>query len=146
MKRNVRIEELLERYFAVQTTEAEERALHDYFRRTKKVPAELRDAQAMFAGLDALAAERMPKRAARRSSARPFLNVRKASVWGFVAAAALALGLFFAADLFRRPYCYIDGKAIYDQEVAMQTTRYLDGFAELDAAGRMLDELIENRK
>lgn len=63
-----------------------------------------------------------------------------------VAAAAVALGLFFAADLLRTPYCYIDGIAVYDRCEAMRATAYLDGLARLEAPQRMLDALMENNE
>ena len=53
-------------------------------------------------------------------------------------------GIFESADLLRKPYCYIDGVAVYDAEVAMQTTVYLESFSALEESGRMVDELIEN--
>ena len=53
-------------------------------------------------------------------------------------------GIFVCADLLRKPYCYIDGVAVYDAEVAMQTTVYLESFSALEESGRMVDELIEN--
>ena len=56
----------------------------------------------------------------------------------------MALGLFFCAELLRKPYCYIDGRAVYDKEAAMQATVYLESFSALDASGRMVDELIRN--
>ena len=52
--------------------------------------------------------------------------------------------IFVCADLLRKPYCYIDGVAVYDAEVAMQTTVYLESFSALEESGRMVDELIEN--
>ena len=58
--------------------------------------------------------------------------------------AAVVLGIFVCADLLRKPYCYIDGVAVYDAEVAMQTTVYLESFSALEESGRMVDELIEN--
>lgn len=56
----------------------------------------------------------------------------------------MVLGLFLGAELLRKPYCYIDGKPIYDKEIALQTTVYFDSFAILEAPDRLVDELIEN--
>ena len=67
-----------------------------------------------------------------------------APLWGIAAAAAVVLGIFVCAVLLRKPYCYIDGVAVYDAEVAMQTTVYLESFSALEESGRMVDELIEN--
>lgn len=65
-------------------------------------------------------------------------------LWGVAAAAVVILGIFLGAEWLRKPYCYIDGKPVYDKEVAMQTTVYFDSFAMLDAPARLVDELIEN--
>ena len=92
----------------------------------------------LFGGLDALAGERSPERW------KPRRIRRMAPLWGIAAAAAVALGIFVCADLLRKPYCYIDGVAVYDAEVAMQTTVYLESFSALEESGRMVDELIEN--
>lgn len=152
-----RIEQLLDRYFEARTTDAEERELRDYFRQAKDIPASLRYAQAMFGGMDGLAgeklpAERMPLPAgeARREDARPVAAYqmqpgrRLRPLWGVAAAAVLALGLFLCVEYMRRPYCYIDGQAVYDKDVAMQTTVYLQGFSEFADPAHIVEELIMN--
>lgn len=157
------IETLLERYFEATATEAEERELRTYFRETEELPAELEYARALFGGLDELAAECLPEQPSERSfpvgqprilstdtkpEERPPLGGRSLRplpiVWGAVAAAVLLAGLFIGLEHFRQPYCYIDGVAVYDREVAMQTTVYLDGLSVLDTSNRMVDELIRN--
>jgi len=65
--------------------------------------------------------------------------------WGVAAAAAVALGAFLCVELLREPYCYIDGRAVYDRETAMRTTAYLGSFAVLESPGRIVDDLLENR-
>ena len=137
-ERQERIERLAERWFAAETTDAEERELREWLREAEEVPAALRDVQAMLAGLDALAEERLP------AGRRVPLRRRMSPLWGFAAAAVVALGLFFWAELLRKPYCYIDGRAVYDKEAAMQATVYLESFSALDASGRMVDELIRS--
>ncbi len=62
-------------------------------------------------------------------------------LWG-TAAAAVAAGLFLGSVRLRRPYCYIDGVAVYDPERAMAATHYLDGLSGLAEPGRMVDRLI----
>lgn len=71
-------------------------------------------------------------------------NLRKGLRWGLAlaAAAAVALGLLLGAELLRKPYCYIDGRAVYDREVAMQATVYFESLAALDTPNRLVDELI----
>lgn len=154
---------------AAETTDAEERELRDWFLRATTVPDSLRDMQVLFGGLDALSDERpaakylsgehpeekphSPKSRAVESpsasgSQRPGRKLRSYGrmmpLWGFAAAAAVALGLYLGAELLRKPYCYIDGVAVYDKEVAMQTTVYLESLSALDDSGRMVDELIRN--
>lgn len=158
-----RIEQLLERYFEALTTDDEERELRDYFRYMDEIPASLRYARTMFGGLEELAEERCPggDRAEDCPAVRPAegmgryetipasgrvagLGRRLFSLWGVAAAAMVVLGLFFYAEYLRKPYCYIDGVAIYDKEVAMQTTVYLQGLSDFGDQVRMVDELIIN--
>lgn len=77
-------------------------------------------------------------------SARGRRGRRMRIFWGVAAAAVVILGIFLGAEWLREPYCYINGKPVYDKEVAMQTTAYFDSFAVLDAPARLVDELIEN--
>lgn len=158
MKDSERIERLVERWTQAQATEAEERELREWFRRTQCIPTELHDAEVLFRGLDELAAERMPGRedrsqwrpegagaAARgRGFAPRALRWRRTVLWG-AAAAVAAVGLFLGVESLRRPYCYIDGRAVYDRQTAMRTTAYLDGFSKLGHPVRMVDELMENQ-
>ena len=137
-ERQERIERLAERWFAAQATDAEERELRDWLRQATDVPASLREVQALFGGLDALAGECSPERW------KPRRVWRISPLWGIVAAAAVVIGLFVCVDLLRKPYCYIDGVAVYDKEVALQTTVYLDSFSAFGESDRMVDELIRN--
>lgn len=79
------------------------------------------------------------------SSVRNRHGRRRRLFWSVAAAAVVALGLFLGAELLRKPYCYIDGKPVYDREIALQTTVYFDSFAILEAPDRLVDELIENQ-
>ena len=63
---------------------------------------------------------------------------------GIAAAAVVALGLFLCVEYMRRPYCYIDGQAVYDKDVAMRTTVYLQGFSEFADPEHLVEELIVN--
>ena len=152
-----RIERLLERYFDARTTEAEERELRDYFRYVDEIPASLHYARTMFGGLDALAEERYPGEGSVQTgpAVRPAEGMRRYEtrsaagrnlrpLWGVAAAAAVVLGVFFYAEYLRKPYCYIDGVAIYDKEAAMQATVYLQGLSDFGDQVRMVDELIIN--
>ena len=156
-----RIERLLERYFNARTTEAEERELRDYFRYVDEIPVSLRYARTMFGGLDALAEERYPGEGSVQTglAVRPAEGMRRyetrsaagRGAWGgrklrplWGVAAAAAVGVFFYAEYLRKPYCYIDGVAIYDKEAAMQATVYLQGLSDFGDQVRMVDELIIN--
>lgn len=153
-KRNRRIESLAARWMAARTTDAEEQELRRLLR-SGEVPESLRDLAALFEGLGALSGERMPDTGAAgrpaadsscrelpRAEARPLH--RLAAVWWGMAAAVVA-GILVLAGLVREPYCYIDGRPVYDREVALQTTAYLDSFAALDATSQIVDELMENK-
>ena len=138
-----RIETLLARYFDAATTDAEERELREYFRREQVLPERLLPLRRLFVGLDELAGERMPQK--RKPAGRMLrLPLRRRLLWGAAAAVAVA-GIVVGALELRKPYCYIDGVAVYDRETAMRTTVYLDGLAQLDAPMRMLDDLIRNQ-
>ena len=142
---------------AARTTDAEEQELRRLLR-SGEVPESLRDLAALFEGLGALFGERMPDtdaagrpaadsscRELRRAETRPLRPLhRLAAVWWGMAAAVVA-GILVLAGLVREPYCYIDGRPVYDREVALQTTAYLDSFAALDATSQIVDELMENK-
>ena len=130
-ERKERIEKLLERYFEARTTDAEEQELKAYFREGETDPG-LRYARAMFCGMDGLAGECLPERV-QAFGHRPGRKRR------FV-----ALGLFLCVEYMRRPYCYIDGQAVYDKDVAMRTTVYLQGFSEFADPEHLVEELIVN--
>ena len=132
-ERKERIEKLLERYFEARTTDAEEQELKAYFREGETDPG-LRYARAMFCGMDGLAGECLPERV-QAFGHRPGRNA---------AAAVVALGLFLCVEYMRRPYCYIDGQAVYDKDVAMRTTVYLQGFSEFADPEHLVEELIVN--
>lgn len=140
-ERKERIEKLLERYFDARTTDDEEAELRAYFQMEDEVDTGLLYARTMFCGMDGLAAERLP--AARRPAGnKPAAKRMTLRLCGM--AAAVVLGLFLCVEYLRRPYCYIDGVAVYDKEVAMQATVYLQAFSEFSDPGVIVDELIEN--
>lgn len=145
---DARLEWLAARWLAAEATEAEERELRDALRGAEELPASLREMRMLFDGLEALAGERMPE--AGGTKPLPVTTLRYTPRWRMirwaaaaVAAAAVAAGIFIGVDRLRTPYCYIDGVAVYDKEIAMQTTVYFDSFAELDAPSHLVDELLE---
>ena len=83
-ERHERIERLAERWFAAQTTDAEECELREWFRQATDVPDSLREAQALFGGLDALAGECSPEQWKPRPARRISL------LWGFASRNSLS--------------------------------------------------------
>ena len=139
---------------AARATDAEEQELRRLLG-GGAAPASLRAGAALCDGRGALAGARSPYRApaggpAADSSCRKLPRAethplhRLAAVWWGMAAAVVA-GILVLAGLVREPYCYIDGRPVYDREVALQTTAYLDSFAALDATSQIVDELMENK-
>lgn len=158
--RLARLERLAQRWLAAEATDAEERELREGVRTTGELPETLRGIRVLLEGLEALSAERRgacplwglnptaeeplreaagPEPLKRRSAPS-----RRILRWGLslAAAAVVGAGILLAAGWLRKPYCYIDGVAVYDREVAMQTTVYFDSFAALDTPNRLVDELI----
>ena len=144
--RNERIEELAERWLTAQATAEGERTLRELVRRGAALPESLGDLGVLLGGLDDLAAETLPteRSFALPAARRPLL--RRIAPFGLAAAAAIAVGLFVWMERLREPYCYIDGKAIYNKEVALSTTVYLDGFARLDDPVRLLDRMMDDAR
>lgn len=142
--RKERIETLLERYFEARTTAVEEAELHRLLREAEPdgtIPAEVR---LMFDGMEALASEQMAVAEFRPAPLRQTLWRRMSPWWGVAAAAVVAVGFFLCVEWFRQPYCYIDGRPVYDREVAMQATAYFDAFSALGTPERIVDDLMEN--
>lgn len=163
--RLARLERLAQRWLAAEATDAEERELREGVRTTGELPETLRGIRVLLEGLEALSAERLP--AARRGACplwglnpaaeeplreaagpeplkRRSAPSRRILRWGLslAAAAVVGAGILLAAGWLRKPYCYIDGRAVYDREVAMQATVYFEPLAALDTPNRLVDELI----
>lgn len=145
-ERKERIDELLERYFEARATEAEESELRGLLHDAESADALPAEVRLMLGGLETLSEERMPD--AGRLTPRPApvrtLMRRISPWWGAAAAALVVVGVFLCVEWLREPYCYIDGRPVYDREVAIQTTAYFDAFSTLGASERMVDDLIEN--
>lgn len=145
-ERQTRIEQLAGRWTEARTSEAEERKLREWLRE-EGCAASQRDLSLLFEGFEALAAERMPESAALRlPSPGGARRRRMAARWTIAAAAVVALGVILGAGVLRKPYCYIDGRPVYDREEALQTTAYFDAFAALDAPDRLLDVWMDDQK
>ncbi len=57
--------------------------------------------------------------------------------WSLAAAAVVAM--IVATTIDREPYCYINGVAIHDAQIAMNETRCFEHLAELDEAMEVLN-------
>jgi len=145
MERNEKIDALLARWYAGETTDAEEAILRERFGNDDRQPQSLNPTKddcdidaLLFAGFRALSDERMPVPAL-RPNRRPVLRI----VWKSVAvAAAVVIGIILGLQL-RTPYCYIDGVAVYDKETALAATDCLNSLAALELPDRVLDQLLE---
>ena len=170
MKRNEKLDVLLARWYAGETSDSEENELRqellagktDAKQSSSTNAQEQPDARTidaiLFSGFQALAAERAPESARRtidpfattaipadthsahRIARRP---LRRIIVRAIAVAAVIAFGIVLGLQ-FREPYCYINGKPIYDREKALAATEYLDGLAALQVPERILDQLLKN--
>ncbi|MFG6341664.1 MAG: hypothetical protein K1V70_05845 [Alistipes sp.] len=163
MKRNESIDALSKRWYAGKTSDVEEQQLREAFLNpndnTDSGVCDSRQLEALlFAGFRELAAEQMSesrqtvvgpsettvppadKRPALRIVRRPLHRI----IWrAATVAAILVFGVVLGLQL-REPYCYIDGKAIYDRETALAATEYLDGLTALRIPEQVLDQLLKN--
>lgn len=169
MKRNEKLDVLLKHWYAGETSDAEENELRRVLlsgetdaKRSSPTDAQEQSDIAidamLFAGFRALAAERMPEtarraigpfattaipenaRSAHRTVRRPLRRIVGRAI---AVAAIIACGIVLGLQL-REPYCYIDGKPIYDRETALAATEYLDGLAALQLPEQILDQLLKN--
>lgn len=148
MKNEAMIRALLERYDEGLTTDEEERTLRRLLAEEEQLPHDLRAAAALFEGFDDLGEELLPERIERPLSA--LQSAPKTSWWGsalfgwsgWAVAAVLAVGLVIALNQHTTPYCYINGVAIYDLDVAMESTACLASLDQLDRSMELFDNLL----
>ena len=139
-----RIDQLVELWLDGSTTDAEEHELRSLVEACgSALPARLAWLATTFEGYGALAEERNPQpvkcqQRARRQSIRPLQRVVQ---WGLAAAAVVAMVVAISID--REPYCYINGEAIYDAQIAMNETCCFEHLDELDQTMQVLT-LLEN--
>ena len=124
MNEETNIRELLARYMDGDCTQEELKALKEYFRSTKDLPADLRPYAQMFAVID----EKQPTpsvEALDRFAESQVAVRRRIPLWPFIAAACIAA---FAVILLAPPQqkeenmaiAYVDGKMLKDKALAMQ--------------------------
>lgn len=139
-----RIDQLVELWLDGSTTDAEEHELRSLVEAcSEALPARLAWVATAFEGYGALAEERNPQpvkrqQRARRQLIRPLQHVVQ---WGLAAAAMVAMVIAISID--REPYCYINGTAIHDAQLAMNETACFEHLAELDEAMSVLS-MFEN--
>lgn len=139
-----RIDQLVELWLDGSTTDAEEHELRSLVEACgEALPARLAWVATAFEGYGALAEERNPQpvkrqQRARRQLIRPLQHVVQ---WGLAAAAVVAMAIAISID--REPYCYINGTAIHDAQLAMNETACFEHLAELDEAMSVLS-MFEN--
>lgn len=139
-----RIDQLVELWLDGSTTDAEEHELQRLVAECgAELPARLGWLTTTFEGYGALAEERNPQpvkrqQRARRQLIRPLQHVVQ---WGLAAAAMVAMAIAISID--REPYCYINGAAIHDAQLAMNETACFEHLAELDEAMSVLS-MFEN--
>lgn len=139
-----RIDLLVERWLDGSTTDAEERELRSLVEALgSALPARLGWLATAFGGFEALSEERNPQNARRPLQARrqPLRPLQRVVQWGLAAAAVVAMMVAISTD--REPYCYINGVAIHDAQLAMNETVCFEHLAELDEAMNMLS-MFEN--
>ena len=139
-----RIDQLVEMWLDGSTTAAEEHELRSLVEACgEALPTRRAGVATAFEGYGALAEERNPQpvkrqQRARRQLIRPLQHVVQ---WGLAAAAGVALVVAISID--RVPYCYINGTAIHDAQLAMNETACFGHRAELDEAMSVLS-MFEN--
>lgn len=139
-----RIDLLVERWLDGATTDAEEHELRSLVEACgEALPARLVWVATAFEGYGALAEERNPQPVKRQQRARHQLirPLQRVVQWGLAAAAVVAMVIAISID--REPYCYINGTAIHDAQLAMNETACFEHLAELDEAMSMLS-MFEN--
>ncbi len=142
MNNETRIRSLLTRYDEVLITEAEEHELRELLATTTDLPADLQAAALLFEGFSALADEQMP----RTIPLRPTKS-RVVQRWAWTAvAAAIVIGCFVALQALRTPYCFINGRPVYDAEEALMYTDCLAELERLDHSVALFDRMMPLRE
>lgn len=159
-----RMEQLAARWCEATATEAEERELRDLLlgHDAAALPASLRRQRMLFEGLAAWGAEGCPERpgawdaapqALRRTAERTpeqpaarhatrYRTIQRRIGWGLAAAVAVSAAVTLTTVEWRRPYCYLNGEAIYDRETAVRMTACLRPLTQLEQPMELVNELF----
>lgn len=138
MRNEQEIRALLERYDEGLTSDDEEQRLRQLLAEAESLPSDLQAAACLFEGFAALSGEQLPQRL---TTPR-----RKPLWWAWGVAAAAVVGLFLLVDRAAQPYCYINGVAVYDTELAIASTECLTHLEHLDRSMDILNQLIQTDK
>lgn len=137
MKQEAKIRRLVARYEEGLTEQHEEQELARLLREEKTLPSDLRSFALLFDGFDSLREERMPARLDHTATPRrPW--------WQWAVAAAAVVAVVLIVDHLRTPYCYIDGRAIYDVEEALASTDCLAQLEHLNRTTELFNTLLTN--
>lgn len=139
-----RIDQLVELWLDGSTTDAEEHELRSLVEAcSEALPARLAWVATAFEGYRTLAEERNPQpvKHQQRAHRQPLRPLQRVAVWALSAAAMVAMAIAISID--REPYCYINGTAIHDAQLAMNETACFEHLAELDEAMSVLS-MFEN--
>lgn len=137
MKHEARIRALVARYEEGLTERHEEQELRQLLSEEEALPRELKSLALMLGGFDALGEEHMPARLDHTAAT-------SRRWWQWTVAAAAVVAIVLVVDHLRTPYCYIDGQAIYDAEVALASTDCLAHLEYFDQSVAIFDTLITN--
>lgn len=139
-----RIDQLTERWLDGATTDAEEHELQRLVEECgTALPTHLGWLADTFEGYRALAEERNPQPVKRSQHAHraPLIALKRIATWSLAAAAVVVAIIGFSID--HEPYCYVNGEAVYDAQLAMNETACLDYLSELDQVMNVLT-ILEN--
>lgn len=158
------MEQLAARWCEATATEAEERELRDLLlgHDAASLPASLRRQRMLFEGLAAWGAEGCPerpgawdaapqalRRTAERTAVQPaarhatrYRTIQRRIGWGLAAAVAVSAAVTLTTVEWRRPYCYLNGEAIYDRETAVRMTACLRPLTQLEQPMELVNELF----
>lgn len=120
------IDKLLDKYFDGNTSLEEEKMLRKYFRENKNLPMQLENIRHLFGYIDAEAEEtadfEIYKPSVTSNSKRRYIIYLS----GIAASIILLIGIYFyfnAANPDKKIYAYINGKAITNEQIAINETK-----------------------